>query len=110
MSTTFAPYLKLSTTSLLFSSGGVTATLASTDAVLKLIPTNSGDDIIGLTGGTDGRIMILVNTSRTFPIDIIGESASATAANRFADNATLDPDTAQGFIYDGALSRWTRFL
>jgi hypothetical protein len=109
MSTTFAPYVTLSTASLLFSSG-TTATLAATDAVLKLLPTLSGDDLIGLTGGSDGRIMFLVNLSRTFSIDVIGESASATAANRFADSHTLDPDTARGFIYDGALSRWTNFL
>lgn len=109
MSYSLSPYLTMTATTQIMSNGQ-TVTLGAHDAVVTLLPTAAGDDLLGLTGGADGRIIFLVAASRTLAIDIIGESLSATAANRFADSGTLDPNTASGYIYDGAISRWTRFL
>jgi len=95
---------------LLLFSGPATLTLTNTDAVVRLAGFTTSDDLIGMTGGVDGRIMFIVCGSRTIPMDIVGESLSAAAADRFADSHTIDPDTAGGFIYDGAISRWTKFL
>lgn len=109
MSQKFGSTLVLESRLLLFS-GPSTMTLTNTDAVVRLAGFTSSDDLIGMTGGVDGRIMFLVCASRTIAMDIVGESLSATAADRFADTHTIDPDTAAGFVYDGSISRWTKFL
>ena len=69
--------------------------------------TDAARDLTGLTGGSDGRIIILLNVG-SFDLTLKDESASSTAANRFA----LDADKVMGadagviLIYDSTSSRW----
>lgn len=109
MASTIGQYVAFDLRSVIIASGN-TLTLQSNYVVVNIPPLVSGDDLLGMTPGTDGRIVILMNGSKTKTMDIIGESAGATAADRFADAATLDPDTSQAWVYDGAISRWVRFL
>lgn len=64
-------------------------------------------NITGLAGGEPGRVIELRNVS-AFPITLVNESGSSSAANRFAlgANAPLQPNRSALLIYDGALNRW----
>lgn len=64
-------------------------------------------NITGLAGGEPGRVIELRNVS-AFPITLVNESGSSSAANRFAlgANALLQPNRSALLIYDGTLSRW----
>lgn len=68
---------------------------------------NAARDITGLAGGEPGRVIELRNVS-AFPITLVNESGSSSAANRFAigANAPLRPNRSALLIYDGTLSRW----
>ncbi len=75
-------------------------------SVLRL--TASGAyNITGLGGGTDGRIITLVNIGAN-AITLMDENASSTAANRFAlaGNITLAQDQSAVLLYDATASRW----
>lgn len=63
--------------------------------------------ITGLDAGSAGELKFLFNTG-SFDITIPDESASSTAANRFATNATITLASKTGIImwYDGTSSRW----
>ncbi len=64
-------------------------------------------DLTGLTGGADGRILLLYNVG-AFAITLKDENASSTAANRFALNADLGLAADQAVLlqYDSTSSRW----
>ncbi len=64
-------------------------------------------DITGLTGGSDGRIIIIHNIG-IFTITLKTQNASSSLANRFALNADiiLAPDNAAVLQYDSTSSRW----
>lgn len=66
-------------------------------------------NLTSVTGGSDGKLLILTNTSAN-TIMIINEDAGGTAANRFAINGdmVLPANCSALFIYDGSISRWTR--
>lgn len=78
----------------------------STAAVLRL--TASGAyNITGLQGGTDGRVLTLTNIG-TNAITLVSESASSTAANRFAlaANIPLSQNQSVVLLYDSTAQRW----
>jgi hypothetical protein len=78
----------------------------ATATVLRL-STDASRTITGLAGGGDGRVVVLVNVGG-FNLVLADDSASSTAANRFALDAalTLAPDMAATLIYDATSSRW----
>lgn len=68
-----------------------------------------GSTITGMTGGTDGRRIILTNILAN-PITIAHESGLSTAAMRFYMNGDLywPQGVSHEFLYEGALSRWSK--
>jgi hypothetical protein len=82
----------------------------ATASVIRI--TSTADRIItGLTGGSDGRVMLLFNANTSdFDIRIPHDSASSVAANRFetpADNTFELPKRCGTLIwYDSTISRW----
>lgn len=81
-------------------------TSLATSSVLRL-SSNAARTITGLTGGSDGRIIVIYNVG-SFPITLSDESASSSAANRFAfsDSITIDTDQSVTIQYDSTSSRW----
>lgn len=65
--------------------------------------------ITGMLHGSDGRRVILTNTSAA-AWAMAHESGSSTAANRFNLNGDLyvPPGVSHEFIYEGAISRWSK--
>lgn len=80
----------------------------STATVLRL-STDAARNITGLAGGADGRILVLLNIG-AFDFVLVDESASSSAANRFAfdANATVAGDQSIIIIYDSTSSRWRK--
>lgn len=78
--------------------------------VLRLTGNANASNITGIAGGADGRILVLQNVG-TPRIRLIDQSASSTAANRFAFgiNVELDPGQTIVIIYDSTQSRWVPF-
>lgn len=75
-------------------------------STLRLNPTTSVN-FTGLTGGAAERLVALINVGSA-TLTIKNESASSTAANRFALSAdlALATNTAALFQYDGTSARW----
>ncbi len=63
--------------------------------------------VTGLAGGAEGRVIALINTG-TQTILLLNESASSTAANRFAlgSDLTIGAKRAAILRYDGTAARW----
>lgn len=61
----------------------------------------------GLTGGTDGRVVVLMNVG-SGNIQLSDEAAGSSAANRFAlgANFLIYPDESCILIYDATSARW----
>jgi hypothetical protein len=78
----------------------------STASTLRLA-TDASRNLTGLTGGADGRILIIHNVG-SFALVLVDESASSTAANRFAltANLTLGTDESCLMRYDSTTARW----
>lgn len=78
----------------------------ATASVLRL-NTDASRDITGLQGGADGRIIFIHNIGAQ-NIVLKDESASSSAANRFALTAdlTMTPDMAVLLQYDSTSTRW----
>ena len=67
--------------------------------------------IVGISGGTDGRVLVLYNSDTTYGVTIADEStAEGTPANRIKTltgaNSTIVGPGAAMFIYDTNESRW----
>lgn len=85
---------------------------------MTVLITPSGVDrtITGLSTGANapvgpseaGRLVILVNVSGVFNVNLSGEDASSGAVNRFATGTTLFPGNAQAWLYDPTSLRWRR--
>lgn len=72
------------------------------------LSTDASRDVTGLAGGADGRLMIVHNVGSN-PLVLKDESASSTAANRFAlggADATLAANQSVTLQYDATSSRW----
>jgi hypothetical protein len=87
------------------------ASLASA-SILRL-SSDASRDITGLSSGTDGRQITLINIG-SFNIVLKHESGSSTAANRFSFvdsvDRTLAPGLALTIRYDSNTSRWAAFV
>lgn len=70
---------------------------------LAVTATAGALSITGLQGGVEGRVMIIANVG-TNDITLANESASSTAANRFAAGQTLFVREWVWLVYLG--SRW----
>lgn len=77
------------------------------NAAVVRISTDASRNITGLAGGVTGRIISLVNTG-AFNLVLKNQSASSTAANRFAFDAdrTILPGGGIWIWYDVTASRW----
>lgn len=75
----------------------------------KITAPTAAFSITGVSGGTDGRMIILYNAT-TFDMTIANESASSTAANRITTLTGADVATTGGgtsiLVYDAVDSRW----
>lgn len=78
----------------------------SSASILRL-SSDASRTISGLSGGTDGRILKLMNVG-TFPVVLINQSTDSIAANRFAigSNITLGADQTVALVYDLTSQRW----
>lgn len=63
--------------------------------------------VSGLADGAEGRVVAIINTGSQI-VSLLNESASSTAANRFALGADVAIIAKQAALlrYDGAASRW----
>lgn len=77
------------------------------DATTLRLSTDASRNLTGLAGGADGRIITIFNIG-SFNLVLVDESASSTAANRFAlsSNLTIAGDEACTLQYDATSSRW----
>ena len=71
------------------------------------VSTDASRDLTGLTGGADGRVIVLHNVGAQNLV-LKDESASSSAANRFAlsGDRTLAGDSSCILQYDSTSSRW----
>lgn len=79
----------------------------ATASILRL-NTDAARTITGLTGGSDGRILVVINTG-TKTLTLSSENASSTAANRFTldgSDLVLAGGCAAILWYDNTTSRW----
>lgn len=76
-------------------------------ATVVRLNTDAARNITGLSGGSDGREIRIYNVG-SFNITLKDESASSTAANRFALQAdiVIAPDVGVILQYDSTSSRW----
>jgi len=84
------------------------ATTNSDKVVFRLVGRNNNYKITGISGGTDGRHIVLYNVE-TVNLTFVAESAFSQPENRLetlANNvATSGKGTAE-LVYDGASQRW----
>lgn len=84
----------------------------STATVLRVDPGGAARQITGITGGADGRLLLLCNvaTGTTNTITLVNDSASSTAANRILGingaNVVIRPGGSCLLWYDSTSSRW----
>jgi hypothetical protein len=77
----------------------------------RLAVTLTGDaNLTGLAGGSDGKVLMVQNRDIVDTLTIPNESATSSAANRFAINGDLivPPRCGALFIYDGSIQRWVK--
>jgi hypothetical protein len=79
----------------------------STASMIRADGGAAARNITGLGGGGDGRLLAIVNAG-TNNVVLVDESASSTAANRFAlgGNVTLAPKQSAILIYDATTAHW----
>jgi len=111
-STTFALTGIISPTTIGADQNDYTPTGLSTANTLRLSASTPGFSITGITGGADGRLLVLTNVG-SFPITLTDEGAGSTAANRFSlqdgTDLTLNPEDGCIIRYDSTSSRWRVF-
>lgn len=80
-------------------------------SVLRLTPNAANTSLTGIAGGADGRLIVVINIHATAALTLADESASSSAANRFALTVglTVPAKGSAVFWYDGTSSRW-RFI
>ena len=81
---------------------------------IKLGSTSADPTLVGISGGADGRVVILYNPNATYGVTIDHDSSNeSTAANRIYTMTAADVNiSARGsaqFIYDSGASRWILF-
>lgn len=69
-------------------------------------------NLVGISGGADGRMLYIYNNDTTWDLKIMNDSSlETTAANRIYTNTKADKSGSGGmnmgiFIYDSSASRW----
>jgi hypothetical protein len=81
---------------------------------IKMATTSATPTLVGISGGADGRVVILYNPNATYGVTIDHDSSNeSTAANRIYTMTAADVNiSARGsaqFIYDSGASRWILF-
>lgn len=76
----------------------------SAATVIKL-SASSAINLTGISGGADGRVLVLQNTGSN-AITLTGADTNSASANRFATASVLQPGTVLALIYDGTASLW----
>jgi hypothetical protein len=81
---------------------------------IKLGTTSADPTLVGISGGADGRVVILYNPNASYGVVIDHDSSNeSTAANRIYTMTAADVNiSARGsaqFIYDSGASRWVLF-
>lgn len=81
---------------------------------IKLGSTSADPTLVGISGGADGRVVILYNPNASYGVTIDHDSSNeSTAANRIYTMTAADVNiSARGsaqFIYDSGASRWVLF-
>lgn len=108
VSGTFALTGDISPTTLVANTDNYNPTGLSTAAVIRLSSTGGPFNITGIAGGSDGRILILINLASTF--FTLKNETTSTAANRFVcplfADYILQPGASVVLIYDSTNSRW----
>jgi len=81
----------------------------ATDYDVLRLSSNAARDITGLTGGAKGRQIKLLNIG-SYPITLVNQSGSSTAANRFkfssGEDLVIPPGSNMTLYYDSTQSRW----
>ncbi len=86
--------------------------IAASVALARLTPAALGSTITGITAGTAGDFLYLINISVTAgdTITLTNEDAASSAANRFilasGTSSVIQPGGAIIIWYDGTSSRW----
>lgn len=79
----------------------------STAAVIR-VSTDKSRNLTGLTGGADGRVIVLMNVG-SYDL-VLKHDVTSTAANRFycpnSADMTLPPNGSAVLVYDSTSSRW----
>jgi hypothetical protein len=79
---------------------------------IRLTGLTADVDLVGITGGADGRMLYIYNNDLTWDVKIMHDSSlETTAANRIYTNTKADKSGSLGmnmgiFIYDSSASRW----
>jgi hypothetical protein len=79
---------------------------------IRLTGLTADVDLVGITGGADGRMLYIYNNDLTWDVKIKHDSSlETTAANRIYTNTKADKSGSLGmnmgiFIYDSSASRW----
>jgi len=83
-------------------------TSLASSSVIRATLSGAGRNLTGLTGGADGRVIILHNVDTTFNLTLKDASASSSAANRFSfgRDCVLTPNQSCILWYDSTSSRW----
>lgn len=80
----------------------------STAALVRIDGGGADRNITGLATGAEGIVKTLCNVGATNALNLLNQSASSSAANRFLLGAdvTLPIDTCETLRYDGTTQRW----
>jgi hypothetical protein len=89
------------------------ATLNPVNATfIRLTGLTADVDLVGISGGADGRMLYIYNNDTAWDLKIMHDSSlETTAANRIYTNTKADKSGSGGmnmgiFIYDSSASRW----
>ncbi len=83
-------------------------TINANRVVFRLVGRTANYKITGISGGTDGRHIVLFNVS-TSNLTLVAESTDSLPQNRMITLANNVATSGQGtaeLVYDGALQRW----
>jgi hypothetical protein len=80
---------------------------ASSAGFLKMRATEDEASVVGISGGKDGRLLIVKNSGEK-PIMLLSESSVSSAENRMSgDERSLRPGEMVQMVYDADISRWS---
>ncbi|MCK1543438.1 hypothetical protein IVB12_16090 [Bradyrhizobium sp. 179] len=76
-------------------------------ATVLRVSTNNPQTMTGLTGGANGRVLVMMNVGAN-DLTLEDEGGPSAAANRFRlmSNMTLPANGSILLVYDGTISRW----